>query len=423
MNEGSDTTVYDKSKYGNNGTIYGATWTEDAEKGECLSFDGNNDRAVISGFKQSQTPDSFSVSFWIKNVNTGKHRFIIKPLASGSTYWFVSFSSADYLQFGLFDGAASVSQNADFSGYAGVWTHVVCVFDSGSKMEIYINNVIQSTISTALLGVGSSSRYLSLADIGWMGVNDGYLKAILNDVRIYNRALSESEISALYRLGVNKSLSDGLVLDAPLNEGSGSTVFDKSKYGNNGTITGATWVVDAEKGKCLSFDGIDDILTISHNEVLSDFSEFSLAFWTKIPSTSPSKCYICSKLTGGWGWDTGYGIHFDEGRIRFVIGVEPSGTGDTIYDTLTSTGINDDEWHLIVCTWKNGEERKIFIDGFLNNAASTSGIYSPSNSSLTLGNAFSDPFLGSLKDFRIFSRALSDAEIGQLYRLTQKGVE
>jgi len=63
-------------------------------------------------------------------------------------------------------------------------------------------------------------------------------------VRIYNRALSQSEIQLLYS-NPDYPLTNGLVLWLPMNEHSGNTVYDLSPYGNHGTIYNAEWTVRA----------------------------------------------------------------------------------------------------------------------------------------------------------------------------------
>jgi hypothetical protein len=68
-----------------------------------------------------------------------------------------------------------------------------------------------------------------------------FFKGRVGGVRVYNRALSASEVADLYN-NPYAGPTQGLVLWLPMNEGTGASVADKSGQGNNGTIYGATWV-------------------------------------------------------------------------------------------------------------------------------------------------------------------------------------
>ena len=61
---------------------------------------------------------------------------------------------------------------------------------------------------------------------------------------------------------------DSCVLHLPMNEGSGSVVYDHSRYGNHGQIVGANWT-QGKFGWCLSFDGVDDYCYDEATEVLT----------------------------------------------------------------------------------------------------------------------------------------------------------
>jgi hypothetical protein len=72
-----------------------------------------------------------------------------------------------------------------------------------------------------------------------------------------------------------------LVLDIKFDEGSGSIAYDSSGKGNNGIISGATWLDESEciSGKCLSFDGIEDWVIIPNNHYLN--GTFTIEVWAK----------------------------------------------------------------------------------------------------------------------------------------------
>jgi hypothetical protein len=66
-----------------------------------------------------------------------------------------------------------------------------------------------------------------------------FFKGQISDVRIYDRALSAEEVEQLYK---GYDIRNGLVGHWPLNEGQGTTAYDRSGNGNDGTLIGGpTW--------------------------------------------------------------------------------------------------------------------------------------------------------------------------------------
>jgi len=114
------------------------------------------------------------------------------------------------------------------------WYHIAVSWKSGVGGGIYRNNIKITSLSRASYTIRQTT---SLLDIGWL-----YYPAVIDEVRIYNRALSADEIYEIYSKGT--FIKDGLVLYLPFYEGEGNIAHDVSGYGNHGTIYGgASWVV------------------------------------------------------------------------------------------------------------------------------------------------------------------------------------
>ncbi len=73
----------------------------------------------------------------------------------------------------------------------------------------------------------------------------------------------------------------GTVLYYPGLPGSGSKLYDRSPYGNQGTITGASWVRLSSGLWCLSFDGSDDDVDLGKDASLSILGDLTIKFWSK----------------------------------------------------------------------------------------------------------------------------------------------
>ena len=202
----------DASGNGNNGTVNGATLCPDrfGNANSAYSFDGVDDYININ----SNVPASLrlnneiSGSAWIKvnNVVSSKVIFIVgncyynttgydfAAVVSGSGYKVMAL----YGGYGGNPGSVITTQELNY----GTW-YMLAFTGDGNGLKIYINGVLDST------GVGpitppSNAEYEGFpALIGKNGFNeDEYQNGILDDIRIYKRALDSAEIHALYNDGL-----------------------------------------------------------------------------------------------------------------------------------------------------------------------------------------------------------------------------
>jgi glucan-binding YG repeat protein len=81
---------------------------------------------------------------------------------------------------------------------AGNWYHVVGVFESGSNISIYVNGVKENTAATTITVLNQAPGSWATTTIGYENGNRYYLNGVLDNVMIFNRALSASEIQNIY---------------------------------------------------------------------------------------------------------------------------------------------------------------------------------------------------------------------------------
>jgi hypothetical protein len=208
----------------------------------------------------------------------------------------------------------------------------------------------------------------------------------------------------------------GLVGHWKMNEGSGTNVSDSSGEGNHGTLDGDgdEWVDGKVGSGALSFDGTDDYLTVANDASLEISGELTMAFWIKTDKADFQ--YVFNKLTGGWGWNTGYGVYWHEtqGWPRGIVGI--GGTGTNFVSVYATVNCSDGKWHFIVFTAEDNDSLKAYVDGALKEETDMTGKTIVTNSiDLLFGSGF-DLFLeGALEDVRFYNRSLSVDEIGDLY--------
>jgi len=117
-----------------------------------------------------------------------------------------------------------------------------------------------------------------------------YFQGAIDEVRIYNKALTTADIQTLYQQTATSSSTNvpGLVAYWNFDEGSGTIAADSSGNGNNGTlVNGPSWT-NGIKGKALLFDGVDDNVTVPNSNSLNLANSFTLSAWV-FPTAAQTK--------------------------------------------------------------------------------------------------------------------------------------
>lgn len=195
MDEGSGTTAYDKSGNGNNGTLYnGASWT-DGKYGKAVSFDGENDYVRVPA--DFLPTNAITVCLWIKAYdysNTVWRKFInAGPWATAGIFGGQCRLTEDLWSIGLTWDNKGVFQEVVVGGFVNVWKFVAIGWD-GTNVYSGVNGA-WSFIGNGGTSPDWSGRPLTLGANYATGEN---FKGIIDEVRIYNRALTSNEISDLY---------------------------------------------------------------------------------------------------------------------------------------------------------------------------------------------------------------------------------
>ena len=249
MDEGTGTTIADSSGLNYTGTLgvggTAPTWTT-GKFGSGLSFNGGQ-VVQIPVTQPSSMPITFS--FWIK-PKTGYTISGIFDTAPGVGNVLRNYNGGlDWWDVSPF---ISLGITADDN-----WHHIVAVYSFDTKRHItyyhngqFVNSVTGSTNSafawtTFNLGYGNYGKPDQFKYYG-----------TIDEVRIYNRALSPAEVRALYEW------APGPVAHFKLDDGSGTSPIDSSGFGRTGSIINGIWSI-GKYGKGLKLDGSGDYLEIT----------------------------------------------------------------------------------------------------------------------------------------------------------------
>jgi hypothetical protein len=210
----SEDDMTDYSTYGNNGTNYGTTWTSEGKLGGAADFDGENGYVDLGDLTVLKNVSQFSISLWVnQNQLTGNNPTLFSKYYNDTeSIQLATFGVPPYDQIFLLVGSEDnnlygMIDNDIFS--AGDWYHVVGVVDLSQssdedRLKIYIDG-IQRELSFSGTAPTLTSAESSNAELGRYAQMSYFLiNGSIDDVQIYSRALSESEVLAIYNATANQ---------------------------------------------------------------------------------------------------------------------------------------------------------------------------------------------------------------------------
>ena len=426
LNEGTGTAANDTSGSGNNGTLNnGPTWTAGIS-GTGLGFNYLNAQYVSVGTGANPTTNDFTVAFWERSTVNNFWSFMSNRQSNSANTGFLITeyyaSATGTLRFQL--NNASTNWDSETSGYTGSknvsdgnWHHVVLsVSRSTNIANVYVDGVVDTGLSNiniaAVTGSLSSTAPINIArDAAYCGTSSQKCSftGTIDEVRIYSRALTTTDVVQLYTLN---SLSNGLIGWWSFDEGSGTTVYDPIG-GNNGTFVNSPTFVSGISGKALSFNGGNHVQSSAASLNFAN-TTFSVSFWEKESVSNGNFIMANAAVSGGWGF-RGDGVVF----IKNVLNGQSQYSANANTTTLMANG----SWHHIVyiittnTTTPASQAVTMYIDGTLDAGTFNYSTYFSPSTDLTFGcrNSGANQWTGSLDDVRFYNRALSTTEITALY--------
>jgi hypothetical protein len=412
--------AYDRSGQGNNGTINGNVTNNVGKLGQGLKFAGSNSYIEAPQiFSGSIDDTNLTYVAWVKInafnnygavVNQGKANYEIATMSpNGIMIW----NQDDTIM--TYSGASS-----------GAWYHLAVV-KNGTSSRFIIRDLSGTIVydNTVVYSKGHNwgyrSGYTGLSDYDvYIGTNacGEFFNGTIDDVRVYNRALSADEVKRLYNIGKGVSTAasqqnkqtSGLVgywtFDGP--DISGSTAYDRSGQGNNGTINGATRTV-GKIGQAMKFGGGGQNISAGTTGVDTTAGHHNtVVFWMNY--TGPLGDAVFAFDNGGdydlWFTDNpcfGFNTHNSE-----VLGISASGLNN--------------RWVHVAAVFYNGTpsaaNNKLYIDGSQQSiyyCRGSSSISRTAGGTLYWASSGGYEFAGKIDEGRVYNRELSADEIKALY--------
>lgn len=430
----------DSSGHNNNPSFNNATLTTDrfGNANSAYSFNGSSSYMQIPASPTLDTGSALTVSYWVKPnafyMGQCTENYVLsKGLESGNDYE-LSFGNQAY---GAANGINFCSTATDTSheGFYGIgvdgllptihtgqWYHVLFT-NNGKVSNMYVNGtLVASNAATVTFNNNDIylGRYTSIASTPY------WLNGVLDDIRIYNRALSSNEVTALYTApnpAKPLTLKDGLVAYYPFS----GNALDSSGNNNNPSFNNATLTTDrfGNANSAYSFNGSSSYVQIPNSTSLNTGSALTVSYWVKPNAFYTDACtenYVLSK-----GLESGNNYEFAFGNQAYFTanGINNCSTPtDTTHEAFYGIGIDGllptihtGQWYHVVFT-NNGKVSNMYVNGTL--VVSGTAKVTFNNNDIYLGrytSIASTPYWlnGVLDDIRIYNRALDSSDVKALY--------
>jgi glucose/arabinose dehydrogenase/PKD repeat protein len=194
FDEGAGTTVTDSSSNGNNGSIANGTWSTAGKYGNALSFNGSSTLVTVPAAPSLNLTTGMTLEAWVNPSAIGSvwRTVIFKERPGGMLYSLYAGNGGPQRPVGQVF-LANAEQNAVGASTLplNVWTHLAATFD-GSTLRLYVNGSLTSTFAVS----GTLATTTSPLRVGGNSIWGEYFRGRIDDVRIYNRALSAAEIGS-----------------------------------------------------------------------------------------------------------------------------------------------------------------------------------------------------------------------------------
>ena len=410
---GSGNTWTDISGNTRHGAITGATFDSDIRG--YFQFDGSaNDFVKISDTALVQSNGTnFTVEAWVRRTQTGTLDYIASQSTDdgNSQNWLLRFNNNNTLAWYIYGSNNYMTTSSTYS--ANVWYHVVALVESDGTSRIYVDGTLVTSSSSGQ-SAKTSSYNTFIGNLG-DGSNATTGDADIALVRIYNVALTASEVGQNYRAGnffdYDSIYSTDLVTNLDAANYTSGTWAD-SAGSNNGTVNGASF--DKELGNFFNFDGSNDTITVSATDTAPiNFSSetHAIAFWVNFNNLTNDDV-VLGKF-GGSNTTKSFQIQVSNSNKLTVL-ERDGGSNHTFETTGTfSTG-----------TWahftyvRSASQVILYINGALDSTHSASNaINAGSTQDITIGNQASASvyFDGKLGQVKIYSATLTAAQVAQNY--------
>ena len=424
----------DESGNGNNGTVNGATLSIDRFGTSNAAYDFNGiSNSIDCGTATSLvSPSIFTYSAWIKNTNniSNSQKIIISSYNGGLNGNLLSSSNSVTGDFRIHNGSNQADAFTNVPLNINNWYHLVAIKDN-TTIKIYIDNVLsQITDITNFNYTPNLYSPFTIGNEGWDNMNALAFQGKIDDVGVWNRVLTQQEISNLYNGNPNAicnipqgNLANGLVAYYPFC----GNANDVSVNANNGIVNGATLINDrfGNLNSAYKFNGQGQNIKVSTINNSYFENDFTVSMWCKFSDFfndyehliyGENQFIVINGNGQAYNSSTskvsGYQGVFNNNNLRRTPYLE------------TLSHLNTETYYYITYIKENNIV-SLYVNGILETTIATNNTFAlPLGNYIEFGSGFTETpnysFNGVIDDIGIWNRALTQLEIINLFNYNLK---
>jgi len=439
-----------------------ANWVSGKIAG-ALDFDGVDDYVKVPDASTFDLTAGFSltVAAWVKTApsydcgTNGDNKIAVGYRVGTPQWWLGCNQSTDAVRWSLRGSGGNTKEIVGTSVINdGQWHEIVGRYDGDADLtEIYVDGQREAQASLSLTGGLSGTAAVCLGGYGsnCTGFANAYWNGQIDDVRIYDRALSRREIATLATLkaGVmvynpdfhvmqyfngaewvamgpvgGEAPASGLVGWWKLDEASSPSV-DSSANSNDGTwVNSPTYAASGQIDGALTLNGTDQYVDAGNDSSLQITGSMTVSAWVNASSFGSSGDDTIVSKTKNNATDIGWGLSGteDNGPNQFMFFLSEDGSDTYTVDCYSATEYTTNVWYHVAATYDASTQTiEVYVNGARDTDSCDASVPSSQNDSAAnalIGardSVLSRPWTGQIDDVRVYNRALSASEVQALY--------
>ena len=403
------------------------TWTNNGKFSKALTFDGGDYINIDHNWIRS---GDWTITIWFKTSGNGY--IICDSRSDYGDYNYGLYITGGILKGWNWPNAIGTKNVAD-----NKWHQATYILNrTTGNRSLYVDGNLD-TGDTNTIVAGTTGHWL----LGMNGLKSGGFNGLIDEVKIYNTALTADEIkqdfnqgsaisfgstnqtigntttSLEYCIPGDTSYCSSPVAEWKMDEKTGTSAKDTSGNNNNGIISGATWTTGAV-GAGLKFSGSGQAVSVVDNSTLKPTTAITTEAWFNTTDKTTTSQRILSKTEG-----SGYQLSINENSacpsntLCFLVNIN----GTYYSATYASSNLSNNTWYHVAGLY-DGSTVKLFLNG-LNIGTTTTISNTITQAAYNLcigsetdgGSCTSGFFKGKIDHVKIYNYARTPAQIAYGY--------